>query len=293
MIISFPKGRIYVLFIFCLSGKKKILLSAMQNAPIGIFDSGLGGLTVAKAIRNLLPNESIIYYGDTLHLPYGEKSPARIIEFSEAIVKYLISQDVKLIVIACNSASATAASKLRKKYHAQIEIRGVIRPMLSAVSQRGYKKIGLIGTQATVNSAVYKTLLKEYRKGIELQSLATPLLVPMIEEGFNKNAISQEVIKEYLGAFENIDALLLACTHYPLIKEAVLDFFKPKIDVLDNAHFVAMDVQRFLKGKDLLSINDNREDRFLVSDYTQTFAKSASMFFGKKINVTEHNIFAL
>lgn len=264
----------------------------MQTAPIGIFDSGLGGLTVAKAIKDLLPQEQLIYYGDTLHLPYGEKSPQRIIEFSEAIVQFLISKNVKLIVIACNSASAIAASYLRKKYHKQIEIRGVIRPMLSAVGDKNFEKVGLIGTQATVNSQVYSKILQEYNEHTKLESLATPLLVPMIEEGFNKNKISKEVIKEYLSQFKDIEALLLACTHYPLIKDAVLDFFDHKIAVMDNANFMAQDVAQFLEKKNLRATNKKAPHEFLVSDYTENFANSASMFFGTAINVTEHNIFA-
>lgn len=265
----------------------------MQSAPIGIFDSGLGGLTVAKAITSLLPQEQLLYYGDTLHLPYGEKSPQRIIEFSEAIVNFLISKKVKLIVIACNSASATATSYLRKKFHEQIEIRGVIRPMLSAVGDKNFDKVGLIGTQATVNSQIYSQLLKEYNRHTQLQALATPLLVPMIEEGFNKNNISKEVIKEYLSQFNDIEALLLACTHYPLIKEAILDFFNHKIAVLDNADFMAQDVASFLEKKNLLATKKETDHQFMVSDFTENFANSASMFFGKPINVTEHNIFAL
>lgn len=264
----------------------------MQNAPIGIFDSGLGGLTVAKAISNLLPEEELLYYGDTLHLPYGEKSPARIIEFSEAIVNYLISQDVKLIVIACNSASAIAASYLRKKYHTKIEIRGVIRPMLKAVGEKNFNKVGLIGTQATVNSGIYKLLLHDYNDRTTIESLATPLLVPMIEEGFNTNNVSKEVIREYLRQFQDIDALLLACTHYPLIKEAVINFFDNRIEVMDNADFMAHDINQYLKTHDLLRKHRTNKDQFMVSDYTKIFDKSASMFFGKQINVKEHNIFA-
>jgi glutamate racemase len=265
----------------------------MQNAPIGIFDSGLGGLTVAKAIDSLLPNEEIIYYGDTLHLPYGEKSQKHIQEYSEAIVRYLLSLNVKLIVIACNSASANAASYLREKFHKQIEIRGVIRPMLKAVAEKNFSTVGLIGTQATVNSGIYAEILKEYNAETKLESLATPLLVPMIEEGFNTNSISKEVIKEYLQQFKNIEALLLACTHYPLIKNSVEDFFEKKIVVMDNADYMAQDVQDFLLREKLLCQERKNENQFWVSDYTQNFAKSASMFFGKEINVQEHNIFAV
>lgn len=270
----------------------EIHLTRMQRKRIGIFDSGLGGLTVAKAINDLLPQESIIYYGDTLHLPYGEKSPARIKEFSDTIAQYLINEGVKIIVIACNSASSISASYLREKYHKQIEIRGVIRPLLSRVAEKEYKNIGLIGTQATVSSGVYAKILAEYNQDITLTCLATPLLVPMIEEGFNANKISKEVIKEYLSQFENIEALLLACTHYPLIKDTVSSFFEGKIDIMDNADFMAQDVKQFLEKNNLLSDSKTQEDIFQVSDFTQTFAKSASMFFGKEINVTEHNIFA-
>lgn len=266
----------------------------MQQARIGIFDSGLGGLTVAKAICDMLPNESIIYYGDTLHLPYGEKSPAHIRDYSDAIVQYLISQGVKMIVIACNSASSVSASYLRQKYHQQIEIRGVIRPLLKRVATKhAYKNVGLIGTQATVKSGVYERILFEYNPNICLHSLATPLLVPMIEEGFNTNKISRAVIKEYLSQFKNIDALLLACTHYPLIKGAVEDFMEnEKVDVLDNAAFMAEDVKDFLSKNNMLNAKKTAGNIFQVSDYTQTFANSASMFFGKDINVAEHNIFA-
>jgi glutamate racemase len=264
----------------------------MQSAPIGIFDSGLGGLTVAKAIHELLPKESLLYYGDTLHLPYGEKSETHIIEYSERIVRFLLKQEVKLIVIACNSASANAASYLRKKYHDQIEIRGVIRPMLAAIANQNYQKVGLIGTQATIKSAIYPKILAEYNQKMSLECMATPLLVPMIEEGFNTNKISEEIIKEYLQKFEPIDALLLACTHYPLIQESVASFFEDKIKVYNNAQYMAEDVRAYLQRNDLLE-NKNQKPKhsFLVSDYTETFANSASMFFGKEILVEEHNIF--
>jgi len=263
----------------------------MQNAPIGIFDSGLGGLTVAKAIADLLPHEQLFYYGDTLHLPYGEKSEMHIKNYSETIVEYLIDQKVKLIVIACNSASSAASSYLRAKYHKQVEIRGVIRPLLKEVAKKQYANIGLIGTQATVQSGLYETILKEYTTSTSINSLATPLLVPMIEEGFNQNKISQEVIKEYLQQFSDIEAILLACTHYPLIKDAVSNFFEHKIEVMDNANYMALDVKNYLKEKNILANSKSEHDQFMVSDYTKTFAKSASMFFGKEINVTEHNIF--
>jgi len=264
----------------------------MQSAPIGIFDSGLGGLTVAKAIHDALPRESLLYYGDTLHLPYGEKSRRHIIEYSEQIVRFLIKQKVKLIVIACNSASASAASYLRKKYHKQIEIRGVIRPMLAAIANENYKQVGLIGTQATIASNIYPKLLAEYNNKMSLNCLATPLLVPMIEEGFNTNKISEEIIKEYLQKFEPIEALVLACTHYPLIKESVETFFDQKITVYSNATFMAKDVHSYLKSQELLQTEKlSPKNKFLVSDYTETFANSASMFFGKEIVVEEHNIF--
>lgn len=264
----------------------------MKAAPIGVFDSGLGGLTVAKAILDLLPNESIIYFGDTLHLPYGEKSAKHIRDYSEAIVSYLLSQQVKLIVIACNTASAVSAGYLREKYHSQIEIRGVIRPLLSRVATKNYQQVGLIGTQTTIDSNIYPTILAEYNTHMQMQCLATPLLVPIIEEGFAESQIIDEVLKQYLSNLKNIDALLLACTHYPLIKKSIEKYYNWQLDVLDNAAFMAEDVKSYLEKQNLLSTKKSLTDKFLVSDYTNTFAKSASMFMGKTINVEERNIFA-
>jgi glutamate racemase len=259
---------------------------------IGIFDSGLGGLTVAKAIQELLPYERIIYFGDTLHMPYGEKSKKQLIAYSEQIVQFLLSHQVKMIVIACNSASAQCASYLREHYHNKVEIQGVIRPIIDEVIKRKFKNIGIIGTQATIESGIFEEILQEKKQSIQVQSLATPKLAPMIEQNMHTAVYDEKVIDEYLSQFTNIEALLLACTHYPLIKEKVQAYYNNKVSILDNANYMAQAVHSFLLANDLLASEKQDEDQYFVSALSQNFVQAASLFFGKSINVQEENIFA-
>ncbi len=258
-----------------------------NNRPIGIFDSGIGGLTVAHAIRKLLPHESLIYFGDTAHLPYGDKSEAAIQAYSVKIADFLQQQSCKLIVIACNSASS-AAYELLKEYVRKVKIINVIDPMVDWVS-RHYegRTIGLIGTRRTVASGVYARKLAETGKNITLHSLATPLLAPMIEEGFFNNRISHEIIAGYLSAHElrHIDALILGCTHYPLIRQEISAYYNGSVDVLDSAEMVARTVAKSLKEMGLLNHQSPGPDRFLVSDYTHTFELSTRIFFGRQVKL--------
>ncbi len=262
------------------------------NAPIGIFDSGLGGLTVAKAIQELLPHEQIIYFGDTMHMPYGDKHKHDLIGYTEQIVEFLLRHNVKMIVIACNSASANCASHLREHYHTQVEIQGVIRPILDEVIRQEYKHIGIIGTQATMDSGIYEEILKEKKQNIHIQALATPKLAPMIEEQMSKGHYNDEIISDYLTQFTNIEALLLACTHYPLIKEKVQTHFNNKVSILDNSNYMAQAVQDYLKESNQLAKAKQGDHQYFVSHKTENFVKAASLFFGKSINVQEENIFA-
>src|SRR6187402_1684557 len=198
------------------------------SQPIGVFDSGIGGLTVAHAITKLLPSESMIYFGDTAHLPYGDKSEAAIQAYSIKIADVLIRKGCKVIVIACTSASSAAYELLKEYLHKDIHIINVIDPMVEMVlNQFPNKPVGLIGTKRTVQSGVYNRKIEESNKGVTVQTLATPLLVPMIEEGFFNNQISHEIIGKYLSdsTLENINALILACTHYPLIKKEISEFY--------------------------------------------------------------------
>lgn len=258
-------------------------------SAIGIFDSGVGGLTVAKALEELLPHETFIYVGDTKHMPYGDKSEESIKNYCKRIVEFLLEKKVKLIVIACNTASAVAASYLRATFWQQVEIMGVIRPMVKTAIEEGYHRVGIIGTIGTVKSHIYPRLFEEYHSNAEIYQLATPLLAPMIENGDHHTEISKAIIKQYLGhkEFESCDAILLACTHYPLIKNQVIDFFQRKKHIIDNAVPMAQAVKKYLEEKNNLATQRQGTHEFYVTEYTHNFQEVASMFYGKPI-VCQH-----
>lgn len=261
-------------------------MSRKASNPIGIFDSGIGGLTVAKAVKNCLPNEQLIYFGDTAHLPYGDKSTASIQAYSIKIADVLLASNCKLILIACNSAS-TAAFELVKAYVASKAIVfNVIDPVVDYLRENhGGKKVGLIGTKQTVHSGIYRQKVDALNENIELVSLATPLLVPMIEEEFHKNEVSQAIIKSYLDHpnLQGLDALILGCTHYPLIKNQIKKCYADTVEIIDSSDIVAKATRAFLGFNNLLSAGTGGKDRFLVSDYTVSFEHATEMFFGKEI----------
>ncbi|MEQ8477865.1 glutamate racemase [Fulvivirga sp.] len=261
------------------------------GSPIGIFDSGIGGLTVAHAIRQLLPNESIIYFGDTAHLPYGDKSEAAVQAYSIKIADVLLNKGCKVIVIACNSASSAAYELLKEYTGKRAKVINVIDPMVKFLSDNYQgRKIGLIGTKRTVTSNVYFKKIKQLKKDIDLVSLATPLLVPMIEEGFFNNAISSEIIEKYLEnkLLDDISGLVLGCTHYPLVKEQISKYYNHKVDILDSSQITATYLKLFLENEGLLNETKNEEDHFLVSDYTDSFEASTKIFFKEKVHLEKH-----
>lgn len=261
-------------------------ISASQ--PIGIFDSGIGGLTVAYAIKELLPQENMIYFGDTAHLPYGDKSEAAIQAYSIKIADMLLHKGCKVIVIACNSASSAAYELLKEYVHKDVCIINVIDPMVELVTtQFPKKKVGLIGTKRTVQSGVYLNKIEGAHKNISLKSLATPLLVPMIEEGFFNNQISHEIIARYLSdaELEDIDALILACTHYPLIKKEIARFYANNMPILDSSLIVAKTLQRYLDERGLLHVQNEAVREFYVSDYTKSFEASTRIFFQEEVHL--------
>lgn len=268
--------------------------SPKASDPIGVFDSGIGGLTVAKAIHDLLPSEDLIYFGDTAHMPYGEKSPHAIKSYSEKIAQFLIEQPCKLIVIACNSASATAFKQVQQALPDKQFVINVIDPVVQyLVEEDKYRKIGLIGTKRTVTSAVYKKKFEKANPEITLKSLATPLLAPMVEEGFFNNNISKTVVHSYLSNphLSNIEAIILACTHYPLIMNEISSFYKGKVRIINSAEIVSARVEAFLDEKDLLNKQKKAsKHRFFVSDFTQSFEEAAKIFFGGKIRLKEKNL---
>ncbi len=271
---------------------KLYLQETKKINPIGIFDSGIGGLTVAQAVKELLPHEQIIYFGDTAHLPYGEKSRVALQAYSIKAVDFLLKHNCKIILFACNSASS-AAFELIKEYTAtRAKVIDVIQPVVNYVTTNFEgKNIGLIGTRQTINSNAYLQKINKENKNITLSSLATPLLASMIEEGFFNNTISQSVISEYLSdkSLQKIEGLILGCTHYPLIKKEIDLFFqktfKNKVDVIDGSFIVAEEVRIFLEKTSLLNPYSVQEDIFYVSDLTKSFEETTKIFFKKTVKL--------
>lgn len=262
------------------------------NRPIGIFDSGVGGLTVAHAIRQNLPGERIVYFGDTAHLPYGDKSEEAIRSYSGRITEFLLEHDAKLVLIACNSASASAYESLEAEYRNRVLILDVIKPVVRYVASRNYQRIGVIGTKRTISSGTYEKKISAASPSTVLVSMATPLLVPMIEEGFIFDDISNAIIRTYLSdaRLSDISALILGCTHYPIIKNQISKFFNFDVEVIDSGRLVAALLRETLEKHDLLNLNGAGEDLFFVSDYTDYFEKIARMFFESNINLQKADI---
>jgi glutamate racemase len=268
----------------------------MSQAPIGIFDSGIGGLTVAKAIQRVLPNESFIYFGDTAHLPYGDKSPESIRSYAKKITEILLSNKCKAIVIACNTASAHAYKEVLKMVPNQFPVINVVDPVASYTSRNYLKgKIGVIGTKGTIQSRIYVKRIEKLNSKLKVLSNATPLLASMIEEGYFNNNISQTIINNYLSksSFKGIDALILGCTHYPLIKKEVEKFYNGQIEIIDSAKVVADAVKDTLIRFDLINKSMKKPKyQFWVSDYTESFEKSTAIFFKSKQKLIEKRIWA-
>ena len=258
-----------------------------KHQPIGVFDSGIGGLTVANAIIRHLPNEEIIYFGDTAHLPYGDKSADAIRYYCLRIAKFLLDKGCKMIVVACNSAASAAYKDLLDFFAGQTLFVNVVDPLVETVTQQQFEKVGVIATKATIRSGVYQVKLLEKQTRLEVASLATPLLVPMIEEGYFHNDISQTIIHNYLGneQFNNIEALLLACTHYPLIRKNIEQYFEGKVKVFDSSQVVALDVEKKLKEANLINDKQGQEHQFFVSDYTKSFEETTQIFYQQSIRL--------
>ena len=264
----------------------------MREQPIGIFDSGVGGLTVAHAIKQILPGENLIYFGDTAHLPYGDKSEESIRYYSEKITEFILEHKAKAVLIACNSASASAYEYLREKYGERTILLDVIDPVVEFLSLKQYGKIGVIGTKRTISSGTYEQKIKKKTPSTLVVSLATPLLVPMIEEGFIFDDISNAIIRTYLSnsSFGGIEALILGCTHYPIIKNQINKYFNFGVEVVDSARIVSLALKDALENNDLLNNSGRGHDRFFVSDYTDYFKRIARMFFEEDIDLQKADI---
>jgi len=263
-----------------------------MQRPIGIFDSGIGGLTVASAIQQSMPGEALLYFGDTAHMPYGDKSDDAIRYYCIRVVQFLMKQNAKAIVIACNTASSIAYKVVVDFVDGKIPVINVIDPVVDWITENHADgRIGVIGTKGTIRSGVYERLILEKCPQADVRSLATPLLAPMIEEGFFNNTISASVLNSYLSnrRLQKINILVLACTHYPLIKAEIEQFYQGKTVIVDSAGLVAQHTKEVLASQNLLNPLRRPRHHFYVSDYTQAFEKSAKMFFGNRVNLIESN----
>ena len=260
--------------------------------PIGIFDSGIGGLTVANAIHKHLPQERLIYFGDTAHLPYGDKSADAIRYYCLKIGKFLLEKQCKLIVVACNSASSAGYEVLLEFFKQQTLFVNVVDPLVAAVARHSFQKVGLIATKATVRSGVYQARLAHLNPELEVAALPTPLLAPMIEEGFLHNKVSHTVLEAYLSdpALTGIEALMLACTHYPLIRADIDRFYGRQVDIFDSTDVVAEVVRQRLSERGLLNAQDGAAHHFYVSDYTSSFEATTRLFYDEQVHLESYPI---
>lgn len=267
----------------------------MNNKPIGIFDSGVGGLTVLKEVSKLLPNENIIYLGDTARVPYGIRSSETVKRYAFECVNFLMTKDIKILVVACNTVSATALSEIKKIVN--VPVIGVIEPgAMSAVRITKNKKIGVIGTEATIKSNTYTKAIKFFDNEVEVFGLACPLLVPLVEEGWTKGIIAQLIIEKYLNNIldKEIDTLVLGCTHYPLLKDTIQKVMKG-ISLVDSAIETAKVVRDSLMGQESGVKNQGSRIRgqepgrmkFYVTDSVERFVSVGERFLQRKIDDIE------
>ena len=256
----------------------------MDNRAIGVFDSGLGGLTVVKEIKKVLPNEKIVYLGDTARVPYGTRSNETIINFAIEDVNYLLKKNVKCIVIACNSVSSVAADILKNKYH--IPIFDVITPTCEYVGKlKNLKKVGVIGTTATVKSNAYKYNLKRYNKKLLVIQNKAPLLVPLVEEGEINSNFTYQIVKKYLTVLieSNVGIVILGCTHYPVLLPIIEKVLNKNIEIIDPAKHVSCLLKQYLKENNLLtSIKNGTDNYYAVTDLTEEFLKQVNIFLDNK-----------
>ena len=256
--------------------------------PIGIFDSGVGGLTIAHAIKSVLPGERIIYFGDTFHLPYGDKSVDSVRYYSRRITDFLLEKECKTILIACNTASASAYEEVVSHVGDRALVVNVVDPVVKEIADRHTSgRVGVIGTKGTVNSGTYEKKIKKLAPSLVVCSMATPLLVPMIEEGFIYDDISNAIIRTYLSdsSLGEIQTLILGCTHYPIIKKQIEKFYGFNVEVVDSGRSVANSLYDLLEENKLLNHRKIGVHEFFVSDYTPWFEKIAKMFFEEEIRL--------
>ncbi len=263
-----------------------------NNAPVGVFDSGVGGLTVVREIMRQLPDESIVYFGDTARVPYGSKSKKTIIQFSKQIVRFLQTKNVKAIVIACNTASALALDEVREGV--DIPVIGVVNAgARAAVSATRNRKVGVIGTDATIDSGIYERVLKEINPDIEVFGKACPLFVPLVEEGLFHDSVTDVVASRYLADLKKkfIDTLVLGCTHYPLIRSTIAKIMGDSVTLINPAYETAIELKELLIENNMVHEKYDGEQssgkyQFYVSDNAKKFTDFATAILPEEVKDT-------
>jgi len=257
----------------------------MDNRPIGVFDSGLGGLTVVKELLEQLPNESIVYFGDTARIPYGTRSKEIVTKYSAQCIRFLLSKNIKMVVIACNTVSSTSLNRLTDMF--DIPILGVISPgAIAAVSATRNNRIGVIGTAGTIKSNAYPNAIKECNPNIIVIDEACTLFVPIVEEGWSATEIARLTAERYLDNMrkQNVDTMVLGCTHYPLLMETISDVMGPDVSLINPAVGTALQAKETLTSSGMLRESNNRPSvSFYVSDFGQSFQVIGSHFLNMDI----------
>ena len=257
----------------------------MDSRPIGIFDSGLGGLTVVRQIKKRLPTESIVYLGDTARVPYGTRSKETVTKFAVEDVNFLLKKRVKCIVIACNTASAYSSAVIKRKV--SIPVFDAITPAVKEVAKSGFKKVAVIGTRGTIGSHAYNKALTRLDKKMKVIEKACPLFVPAIEENEMGGRLIHLLIDKYLSPLRKtkIDALVLGCTHYPIIKKQISQFMGEKVELVDPAEEMTARLKDYLKENEMMADKSSQAtSEYYVTDLTDRFTKVAEMFLGKEID---------
>ncbi|MCF7873424.1 MAG: glutamate racemase [Candidatus Omnitrophica bacterium] len=258
-------------------------LNNIKNQPIGIFDSGIGGLTVLREVEKLMPNENIVYFGDTARVPYGNKSKLTVKKFSVENILFLLEEKVKIVVVACNTSSALALDYLNNIF--RIPIIGVIEAGVDKALAVTSGKIGVIGTKATIESRAYQENITRKNKEIKIFSKSCPLFVPLIEEGLMSGEIASRVVQMYLDDFKKkkIDTIILGCTHYPLLKKEIAKYLQ-RVDIVDSAFEVATHTKRVLEHFRLTNDKKTKGKRkFCITDEPKNFTKFAKLFLKRVI----------
>ena len=260
-----------------------------HDSPIGIFDSGVGGLTVFRALERRLPNESLIYLGDTARVPYGTRSQATVERYAIEDCGFIRSKDVKVIVVACNTASSAAANRLREVF--DVPVLGVIRPgarRAVAATRSGY--VGVIATEGTVSSGAYERAMLALNAKLEVISRACPLFVPLAEEGWINHPVTRQVAEEYLAEMRasRVDTLVLGCTHYPILRPLIDEVMGDHITFIDSGEAVADEVACLLEERDLVRRSrEPRSEQFYVTDAAARFRRVAELFLGRPLESVE------